>query len=135
MGYLFSFIFFLQVRTQQLGSEAGSNSNYFEFLTIYLVSGRNFQRIVKQKICGMINKGRKHQTPIDAYNGKVKELKTKESRKKVKKTIAWPVERKFWGNNSPAMYPMNIYGVIFLLSDRGIPILLQFPDITNSQDP
>ena len=51
----------------------------------------------------MINKGRKHQTPIDAYNGKVKELKTKASRKKVKKTIAWPVERKFWGNNSPAM--------------------------------
>uniref|UniRef100_A0A914MP22 Uncharacterized protein n=1 Tax=Meloidogyne incognita TaxID=6306 RepID=A0A914MP22_MELIC len=52
----------------------------------------------------MINKGRKHQTPIDAYNGKVKVLKTKASRKKVKKTIAWPVERKFWGNNSPAMY-------------------------------
>jgi len=51
----------------------------------------------------MINKGRKHQTPIDAYNGKVKVLKTKASRKKVKKTIAWPVERKFWGNNSPAM--------------------------------
>jgi len=47
------------------------------FLILYLVSGRNIQRIVKQIICGMINKGRKHQTPIDAYKGKVKILKIK----------------------------------------------------------